>query len=473
MKIFQENSETSESDDEYENNEKLEAIYAKENALISAGDNIFTLGCSKLPIKSIQEAKFTKNIHANLWKHGYRSIFSTQSYSFNEILAGRYVTIINSRNSGKTISYLPALLTLISNDVEEQNFNRDQDDIKMANLGPICVIINRTSREVELMYKLCQIMLSQNDMKITKAAGAWNLEEIKVKLLNGCDLLITTPSCFMRLTECDTIKLFDRQRIKYVVLENLDLILDAFETEIQHVVTEFFTNMEEREKNPQLIITASRFVKKMTSYIKISLSPVVLIGDFIEAALFCKSTFLISRDSIKEKQNGMVNYLLQYKWIKTKTMIVFKQQDELDEFKQLLLNNAIGHATLDSNSSFNQIDSMSKKWVNEDVGRMSLLLITDEILKSFNVDCVEILIHYSLPSTWTEFSRRFGACIGFYNSYVRIEPFNSKNKPSTIVLLDEKNVQEIPRLIDFIVDRHAKLIVSDEIVESAKVLINK
>lgn len=55
------------------------------------------------PLEHLSQAHFTKEIHSNLFKHGYRTIFPIQAYSFNEICTGRSVVIVNPKCSGKTM----------------------------------------------------------------------------------------------------------------------------------------------------------------------------------------------------------------------------------------------------------------------------------------------------------------------------------------------------------------------------------
>ena len=210
--------------DEEKAKEKFQDILNKQASLIQSERRIFVHGTDLQPrILNLNEAKLNEGIHNNMFKHGYRSIFPTQAHCWNEIIDGRSVTIVNSRNSGKTMTFLPPLLSLLSN-----KSDTDED----ISQGPIAIIITSSSREVETLYYLCKQLLPNKDVKIVKAFGIWNFKDKCIELLNGCDLLITTPSCFTRFTKCDAIKMFDRNRIKHLVFENLDLMYEKFKMDL-------------------------------------------------------------------------------------------------------------------------------------------------------------------------------------------------------------------------------------------------
>ena len=155
--------------DEEKAKEKYQDILGKQAPLIQSERSIFVHGTDlKAPILNANEANFTEIIHKKLFKYGYRSIFPTQAHSWNEIVDGRSVTIVNNQNSGKTMTFLPPLLSLLS-----VKFETDEE----SSQGPIALIITNTSREVEALYSLCKQLLPNKDVKIVKAFGIWNFKD--------------------------------------------------------------------------------------------------------------------------------------------------------------------------------------------------------------------------------------------------------------------------------------------------------
>jgi superfamily II DNA/RNA helicase len=427
--------------DEEKAKEKFQDILNKQAPLMQSERRIFVHGTDLQPrILNLNEAKFIEGIHNNMFKYGYRSIFPTQAHSWNEIIDGRSITIVNSRNSGKTMTFLPPLLSLLSNKLDTD------EDISQ---GPIAIIITNTSREVETLYYLCKQLLPNKDVKIVKAFGIWNFKDKCIELLNGCDLLITTPSCFTRFTKCDAIKMFDRNRIKHLVFENLDLMYEKFKMDLVVILKLCTKGTDLPQDNPQIIITATCWQNYLHFFSKFSANPIIVIDPYIEAALFAQSRFTVTRKSLKEKDQHILNNLEQFEWRMFKTAVVCSTEHEINNFQVLLRNRSLAYEILDGNT----IEYAIEVWSRLKKGKMTILLILDSVLTRANIECIQILIHYSLPETWSAFSRRFALSVNYYKFYKDLPLRDKENQPRAVINLDENNVNEIPRIINFLSDR--------------------
>lgn len=99
-------SDTISSSSVFQKDERFQQFLKKTPNTIDTSDivNTFVNGDSyREPIEYISQAKFTKEIHFNLVKSGYHAVFPIQRYSWNEILLGRAMTIVNPKCSGKTM----------------------------------------------------------------------------------------------------------------------------------------------------------------------------------------------------------------------------------------------------------------------------------------------------------------------------------------------------------------------------------
>lgn len=93
-------------------NEGFFEIIAEQKHLFSSEDvyRIFVHGkFLRKPLEYITDAKFSDDVHENLLKLKFKTIFRTQSHSWPNILDGRSMIIVNGPNSGKTFSYLPGM----------------------------------------------------------------------------------------------------------------------------------------------------------------------------------------------------------------------------------------------------------------------------------------------------------------------------------------------------------------------------
>lgn len=393
------------------------------------------------PLHRIKEANFPTEIHTNLRAMNFCSIFRTQAHAWPHILEGRATFIINSEKSGKTFSYLPALLSNILYEEEDK-------EVPPKAQGPIGIIVVRSSRDVENIYRLCRKMVPREKMEIIQAFGKWNCENTKVRLLNGCDLLITTPPCFSRLAEGDVIRMFDKKRVKFLVLDDFDEMNSSFEHEMRDIIKTCTKGSEYPELNPQLIVTSSSWMDNLRGYMSLTCDPVMIFGSFVEAALLAKCRFTISKKSHVEKLETLLKLVKTSEHTSVKTLVVFNNQHELEIASNCFRNDAIGFLSV-SEFNYNEETSIID-WTRERVGNMSIMLTTDEALSRLVINCVQNLIHFSLPNTMTLFSQRFATML---NRYTEAIDGKSNGPLKTFLMLDEDNGSEIPRLVNFLKTR--------------------
>lgn len=410
-----------------------------------------------IPLKSTREAKFHQTIHEKLHKENFRTIFRTQSHSWPLVLEGTSTFIINSDKSGKTCSYLPAILSSIL-------FNND-GKAPIAQ-GPVGIIIVHSSREVEILYQHCRRLVHRDNMSIVKAFGKWNCENKQIELLNGCDLLITTPPCFSRLAQGDIIRMFDKGRIKHLVIDGLDKISELFDKEMKHIMKTCTRGDKHPEDNPQLVITSSSWNEHIRHYMKLCCSPAVIIGSFVEAAVYAKCQFNITKNSYEEKLERIHEWLKSKEYKSTRTTIAFNCQGEIQYVSRILLERGIKVITVDINVKPTESEEIQKKWLSEQDGKLSVLLITDEALSKCRIKCAEKLIHFSLPENWTNFSRRFTTLTDAFLASVKGD---KSKRPSTMILLDDQNFMEIPHLIEFVKARKIMNDIPEEINDLIRV----
>lgn len=414
------------------------------NPLITLADvvRVFVHGSDlHKPLENITDAYFAPEVHKNLQAMNFRTIFRTQSYSIPHILENRATFIINSEKSGKTFSYLPAILSSIMFGNEDET---------PAAQGPIGIIIVRSSREVEILYKYCAKLVPRDKLKVVKASGKWNNEDHMVSLLNGCDLLITTPPCFTRLAQGDVIRMFNKNRIKHLIFDDADKMNEMFDKEISRIVGTCTRGDEHPELNPQIIVTSTCWKVNLRRYINLTCEPVVIIGSFVEAAVYAKCKFRISMNSFEEKKRRLMRCFSTGEWRTKKTVVVVNSQAEAGFLKDFLKNKAISHTVIDDKTHRDMLKTNAEGWRREAAGRMTVLLTTDETLNCCKVSCAQVLIHFSLPDNWTKFSSRFSTCS---LAFLQLVEGQTEDEVSTVILLDNENFVEVPRLIEFLKTR--------------------
>jgi ATP-dependent RNA helicase TDRD12 len=444
---------------------KILSTLSRDDPVIYSQNIIFSHGNVCAQIVRAHDAMFSTNVRKNIYKIGYSTVRPIQSYSWNEIIQGQSVVMISSRECGKTFGYLPSLLSLIEREIEKSSF--DEEEFLRAEY-PSTVIFVETSREIQIIHDICARLLTEPKIKIATASGIWNLEESIIKILNGCHILITTPACFMRIR-----RNINPKKIRRLVFDNFDTMNETFKEELARIFRTFLP--VPNDNKIQLIITSSKWQETLRKFFLNSHVKVLLIADFIEAAIMARAQFQIRIDSDEVKGLELAKNLSGGDWMHHKTMIIFNNETELREFEARISDsNAIQYTAL-VNFSPKKAKIFCNNWHTEPKGRMTLLLITDNDQKTLNLEIhkVQVLIHYSLPQSWTKFSRRFYACIDYFRNYVDVEKLPEKNdeRPMIIMLLNCANICDFPRLFRFLQTRQRLEQLSPDVCEKLAVCI--
>ena len=122
---------------------------------------------------------------------------------------------------------------------------------------------------------------------------------IQYEYMNGCDLLITTPGCFRRFISCQPI-VFDKTRLKHLVIDGLDWMIQNSQDNIQFLLRKCCE--KNPDKNPQIVVTSNIWLPFMENIRALSPNSLVCIANYIEAAVFAKCSFLLKKVQTTEEK---------------------------------------------------------------------------------------------------------------------------------------------------------------------------
>ena len=216
-------------------------------------------------------------------------------------------------------------------------------------------------------------------------------------------------------------------------------------------------------KNPQIIITTNVWINEIEKILMYS-NPIYVIGNYIESAIFAKSSFTLKKVITEQEKCEKVYELLCENVEKSqKTMIAVNNQQEIEVLCRYLSKTPIAYQVFDNKMSSDDI----KNHQIEIKDNKTVIICVDTILPSLrSIKMVQNLIHFSLPSTWTQFSYRFTVSFDYYKKVLCMSEQertdDSNILPFTIVLLDNNNNKELPRLIEFF-EEHKLYKVTDQI----------
>jgi len=131
-------------------------------------------------------------------------------------------------------------------------------------------------------------MLARNRAIRVQLIFAGGAEENQIiQLVNGCEILIATPPCFLRMLRKGYINL---NRLCHTVFNDADLMVEDFTSEIKEIMRHYARSLKSqpnRSAPRQAVVMATSWSVGVASLVKAYLgNPVLIITDMIEAAIY-------------------------------------------------------------------------------------------------------------------------------------------------------------------------------------------
>lgn len=387
------------------------------------------------PSSSVDISPFSIGIKKNLKSLAIdKNVSSVQSHAWPNIFSDNSMIIIESvlhndriEEGISTLAYLPAIL----NSLETHR------GVPQA-MGPIAIVVAKSSAAVKAIAKL-SLDISPG-VNIVQAFG---VSDKLVDLMNGCDLLVTTPPAFVRLSQGTSLDIFDKQRIKHLIFDAVDAMLEAFDSEMHSIIKTCTYGPMRAPSNPQIIVTASRYVREIKGKFEPLMEPkkrVICINDYIEAAAFFKCEFELMPTTNEEDKLVKFLKLFEDRSYKNQRTVVATT----DEISMESLARRLKLAGVENSIS-------ADSWMLQKKGSFHVLLINDKNLKSLNLTCAEHLIHFSLPKNWRLFTHRFSLLLD--QMHLHYDKKEDSTAPHTKIFLVDDNIVEFTKLISFMRSR--------------------
>lgn len=225
------------------------------------------------------------------------------------------------------------------------------------------------------------------------------------------------------------------------------MIIKRFKTEIDEVLQKCCSSSQP-EENPQIVITSnvwfSSIQKIMSTY---SMNTTYVFGNYVEAAVYANTNFSLKMFTDEDKKmQEVLDFLKTGRYLHEKTIVFTNSDEETREICVQLRDKSISYLKLDLTSRKGIEQDLSEWNRNKSAGSFSVIVGSDQYLRTVDLGLAQHLIHYSLPETFDMFSARFACSLVFYSK--KLSKTNS-GEQTAMIMLDEKNNLELPRLIEF------------------------
>ncbi|XP_047038138.1 putative ATP-dependent RNA helicase TDRD12 [Helicoverpa zea] len=386
------------------------------------------------PVSNMRDIPFGDDIHMVLKNMGIEKPMRPQTVSWPTIMRGHSFFLIGPYNSGSTMGYLPAVCRLVSDYKNMPN-----------NFGLSCIIVCATSHSVTNVETVCKMFLHR--AKILACFAGMSDLDITTSLLNGCDILICTPTMLVRLIQDDFS--LDLHNLSTFVVDDCERVSKVYTKELKFCllkVMDIVKSRANKEWKVQYVIVSRVWCDFMATLARKAPDSVICISAFEECVPYTKVPTSVEFVKQETKVEAVINFLKDIDRSKM-TVIVCRTDDEVKLLVNTLTKLKYVVFSCDSTMTVQDLYNLDKALKDyEEPVSGPVLVCLDGNLTHLNVTDAVYLIHYSLPSLYSMFCKRFAVLIDNYPSVFKDE----KTKIKIKILLDDTNIEQLPKILHFI-----------------------
>nr|XP_023020474.1 putative ATP-dependent RNA helicase TDRD12 isoform X2 [Leptinotarsa decemlineata] len=387
------------------------------------------------PARVISKVSFHRDIHRSLVHLNYKEAKRIQSFAWAALFRNQHVCMVHGPQTGKTMAYLPVMCSFILDKSDRY------ESLLNISGGPIVVVLCSSSKKCEEVYDLAKILLGRARVKvhlITYPLGHVNASHI--------DLLVTTPLVLDDLLKSNAVNF---KRLCHLILDDGDRLLNRHFVTMRKIfaLTQSVLANRVYSKTIQLIVCAEHWSSRICDLLKsLQQIPMVCIGNFLEAALYGKMEFSMKFINSACKEAELKALLKETH--KIYRSIVVCKEDELQHVETIMILKGIDYTVISQDMTKEDIFYMEEVWTQAKGGQYSVLVCSDFILNTMlSVTCASQLIHYSLPSSWTKFVKRFGCLLE--NCKSPLDGKEVRTVSRSVVLCDETCENEMHKFFSY------------------------
>ena len=337
----------------------------------------------------------------NLSSRGFESMTPIQRLSIPSSLSLIDVVGCAQTGSGKTISYLfPIISLLLSNSDDIYEINK-----KERKSFPLAVILLPTRELAIQTYEEALKLVYNTNIIVTVVYGGEAYNEQIYNLRQGCDILIGTPGRLLNYIEKD---IADLSEVKYLVIDEADDMLDmGFIPDVDRIISE----MPETNQRMNMLFSATfprKIVDQVISvYIKENYAYITPgEGEFTDDNTpnmnIDQRFYYIDSKDIFDKVDAL-HQLLQI--IRGKTIIFVNTKRDVEGLAKVMneKNYNVGkiHGDMDQEKRREVMAMFSK-------GEIPLLIATDVASRGLDIPQIDFVINFDMPTNIEDYVHRIG-----------------------------------------------------------------
>ncbi|XP_039487372.1 putative ATP-dependent RNA helicase BoYb [Drosophila santomea] len=407
--------------------------------------------CLLRPARRFAEVFLLPHILETMRNLGLNRLLRLQSYTWPHLAggSGHGAMIVGAPGSGRTLAYVPSVCHAVSSTLMECTCQRK--DVKHEcwqtdQYGPLALILVPDLRRVHQVSALCQAMLrkaqKKNWLTLTLNISSTKGTQFFLKLLNGVGCLVATPAQLVWFWQ-EAPGLMRFPCLQFLVYDDVDLMSKEQLQNAQQVLQEILP----LSHSPQVVMVSKSYCPTLMSKLRaVTDKPAIVFGDILEAAVYGGARIRISIIQSVAKVNAVVQMLQQWSPKEYRTVIFCS-----DDCDMQCLVAALEDRNYSCLPYYQTSDLVVREQVNNWRERSHgvILLCTDNC-PELDIRDAHTLIHHSMSQSWSKFKLRHLKISDNLCNIVDSTANIVKMPLNSLVLLDNNNHRQLPRLVDFL-----------------------
>ncbi|XP_077672411.1 putative ATP-dependent RNA helicase DDX4 isoform X3 [Eretmochelys imbricata] len=386
-------------------------------------------------ILTFEEANLCQTLNKNIAKAGYLKLTPVQKYSIPVILAGRDLMACAQTGSGKTAAFLlPILAHMMKDGVTASHFREQQE--------PECIIVAPTRELINQIFLEARKFSYGTCIRPVVIYGGTQTGHSIRQIKQGCNILCATPGRLMDIIGKEKIGL---RKVRYLVLDEADRMLDmGFGPEMKKLIS--CPGMPSKDRRQTLMFSAT-FPEEIQRLAGEFLKPeylFVAVGQVGGACSDVQQTILqVSQYSKREKLVEILQSIRD-----ERTMVFVETKKKADFIATFLCQEKIPTTSIHGDREQREREEALGDFRS---GKCPVLVATSVAARGLDIENVQHVINFDLPSTIDEYVHRIGRTGRCGNIGKAISFFDSVSdshiaQPLLKVLSDAQ--QEVPSWLE-------------------------
>ncbi|XP_043752276.1 probable ATP-dependent RNA helicase DDX4 isoform X5 [Cervus elaphus] len=386
-------------------------------------------------ILTFEEANLCWILNNNIAKAGYTKLTPVQKYSIPIILRGRDLMACTQTGSGKTAAFLLPILAHMMRDGITASRSKELQE-------PECIIVAPTRELISQIYSEARKFSFGTCVRAVVTYGGTQLRHSIRQIVQGCNILCATPGRLMDIIGKEKIGL---RQVKYLVLDEADCMLDmGFGPEMKKLIS--CPGMPSKEQRQTLMFSATfpEEIQRLAGKFLKSNYLFVAVGQVGGACTDVQQTILqVGQYSKREKLVEILQNIGD-----ERTMVFVETKKKADFIATLLCQEKISTTSIHGDREQREREQALGDFHR---GKCPVLVATSVAARGLDIENVQHVINFDLPSTIDEYVYRIGRTgrcgnTGRAISFFDLESDSHLAQPLVKVLSDAQ--QDVPAWLE-------------------------